>query len=585
MTPTIPSSITTLSTLLRWRAESHPDARAYTFLTNGEDQEQNWSYADLDRHSRAIAATLQEQGAADDRALLLFAPGLEYIGSFFGCLHAGVAAVPVYPPQNEQSLGRLMSIIADARPRFALTTSDILESVKAFSEAYPALKELQWIAVDAIAAGIETRWRSPALTGDTVALLQYTSGSTATPKGVMVQHRNLLANEEMVRLGFGNDEHSTMVGWLPLYHDMGLIGTVLQPMYLGAHSVLMSPWSFLQRPVRWLRAISKYRGVVSGGPNFGYELCLRKVKPEQREGLDLSSWRVAFNGAEPLRADTLELFAEAFAANGFRKAAFYPCYGLAEATLYVTGGAGIMEPHRTLTVEASELERNRVVEAATGAENARTLVGCGRAWGGGQVRIVHPETCEACEDNTVGEVWVAGPHVTQGYWGKDALNAETFQARIRGREEEGPFLRTGDLGFQRDGELYVTGRCKDLIIVDGRNHYPQDLELTVETQHEAFRLGCTVAFSIDHENQEKVVVLVEVDRKYTLPGDGQGTHVLEPRETIKKVRQTVAAAHSLDIHEVVLLQHGEVLKTSSGKVQRRASRAKYLEGTLLRWPD
>ncbi|MBZ4418501.1 fatty acyl-AMP ligase [Myxococcus sp. RHST-1-4] len=579
----MPSSITTLSALLRWRAESKPQARAYTFLTNGEDQEQVWSYADLDRHSRAIAATLQEYGAADDRALLLFPPGLEYVGSFFGCLDAGVAAVPVYPPQNEQTLARLLSIIADAKPRFALTTSEILESVKAFSEAYPVLKEIRWIAVDALAAGIEQRWKSPHLTGDSVAFLQYTSGSTATPKGVMVLHRNLLANEEMVRQGFGNDEHASVVGWLPLYHDMGLIGTVLQPMYLGSQGVLMSPWAFLQRPVRWLRAISKYRGVVSGGPNFGYALCVRKVKPEQREGLDLSSWKVAFNGAEPVRADTLELFARTFAPHGFQRAALYPCYGLAEATLYVSGGAG-MEPYRTLSVDAGALERNRAVDAAPDAAGARTLVGCGRAWAGGQVRIVNPETSEPCADDVVGEVWVSGPHVTQGYWGRDELNAETFQARIRGHEAEGSFLRTGDLGFQRAGELYVTGRLKDLIIVDGRNHYPQDLEQTVEAQHEGFRLGCCVAFSVDQANEEKLVVLIEVDRKYTPPGEGQGAHVLDPRETLKKVRQAVAAAHSLDVHELVLLQHGEVLKTSSGKVQRRACRTKYLEGTLQRWP-
>jgi len=580
----IPPSIATLSELLRWRASVQPDAPAYTFLVNGEDEEQRWSYAELDQRSRAVAAALQEQGAANDRALLLFAPGLEYIGSFFGCLDAGVAAVPVYPPQNEQTLARLLSIITDARPRFALTTSDILESVKAFSETYPLLKELRWLAVDALPAGQESRWRPPRITGDSMAFLQYTSGSTSTPKGVMVLHRNLLANEEMIRQGFGNDSSSTTVGWLPLYHDMGLIGTVLQPMFLGSHGVLMSPYSFLQRPVRWLRAISKYRGVVSGGPNFGYALCVRKVKPEQREGLDLSSWKIAFNGAEPVRADTLERFAESFAPQGFQKAALYPCYGLAEATLYATGGAR-MVTHRTLGVDAGALERNRVVEAAPGAEGTRTLVGCGRGWAGGQVRIVNPETSEACADGEVGEIWVSGPHVTQGYWGRDEHNAETFQARVRGHEAEGGFLRTGDLGFQREGELFVTGRLKDLIIVDGRNHYPQDIEQTVETQHEGFRLGCCVAFSVEQANEEKLVVLIEVDRQYTPPGDGAGAHVLDQAEVLKKVRKAVAAAHSLDVHELVLLQHGEVLKTSSGKVQRRACRTKYLEGSFQRWPD
>ncbi|WP_342379992.1 fatty acyl-AMP ligase [Myxococcus stipitatus] len=583
MTAAIPPSITTLSALLRWRAETQPEALAYTFLVNGEDQERQWSYAELDRNTRAIAAALQEQGAAEDRALLLFAPGLDYIGAFYGCLSAGVAAVPVYPPQNEQTLARLLSIIADARPRFALTTSDILESVKAFSETTPVLKELHWIAVDALPSGLEARWKETRLQGEGMAFLQYTSGSTSAPKGVMVSHRNLLANQEMIRQGFGSDQASTIVGWLPLYHDMGLIGTVMQPLYLGGHGVLMSPWAFLQRPVRWLRAISKYRGVVSGGPNFGYALCVRKVKPEQREGLDLSSWKVAFNGAEPVRADTMERFAETFAPQGFQKAALYPCYGLAEATLYASGGMR-MASHRTLTVEAGAMERNRVEVAPQGTENARVLVSCGRAWAGGQVRIANPETFQACADDEVGEIWVSGPHVTQGYWGRGEHNAETFQARIQGREEEGGYLRTGDLGFQRDGELYVTGRLKDLIIVDGRNHYPQDIEQTVEVQHEGFRLGCCVAFSVEQSNEEKLVVLIEVDRQYAPPGDSAGARGLEAKEVTRKVRQALAAVHSLDLHELVLLQHGEVLKTSSGKVQRRACRAKYLENSLQRWP-
>jgi acyl-CoA synthetase (AMP-forming)/AMP-acid ligase II len=373
-----------------------------------------------------------------------------------------------------------------------------------------------------------------------------------------------------------------MLGWLPLYHDMGLIGNVLQPLYVGGRSILMSPWSFLQRPGRWLSAITKYRATTSGGPNFAYALCVRKVKPEQRATLDLSSWRVAYNGAEPVRADTLELFARTFAPVGFRREAFYPCYGLAEATLFVSGGVA-SEPYRTLTVEAGALERNQAIVAEDVSPDTRTLVGCGLNDEEALIRIVEPETRRACAPNEVGEVWVAGPHVTQGYWNRAELSAETFQARIAG-EERTRFLRTGDLGFLHGDALYITGRIKDLIIVDGRNHYPQDIEHTVESLHEAFRTGCSVAFSVEHENEEKLVVMVEVERRYQPPGSGNTAQFLDPQEATRKIRRAVAATHSLDVHNVVLLRQGEVLKTSSGKVQRQACRAKYLNGAILPWP-
>ncbi|QDF05951.1 fatty acyl-AMP ligase [Myxococcus xanthus] len=578
--PSPSRSVQTLTDLLRWRASNQSEARAYTFLQDGEGQETTWTYGELDRQARAIAAALQEHKGAGERALLLYPPGLDYIAAFFGSLYAGVAAVPAYPPAQLQAVTRILSILQDAKPRFALTTREILESVNALADAYPVLKDIRWIATDALEEGLEDGWKRPAITGDTLAFLQYTSGSTSTPKGVMVLHRNLMSNEDMIRQGFSHDDHSSVCGWLPLYHDMGLIGTVLQPMYMGAHSVVMSPWSFLQRPIRWLNTITKYRATTSGGPNFAYALCTRKVKPEQLASLDLSSWRVAFNGAEPVRAETLAEFADTFAPAGFRREAFYPCYGLAEATLFVSGGITSELP-RHLTVDSAALEQNRAVAAPPGP-SGRMLVSSGRSWGDSLIRIVNPETLVACAPGEVGEIWTAGPHVTHGYWGREETNAETFQARIQG-SEEGPFLRTGDLGFMIDGELYVTGRIKDLIIVDGRNHYPQDLELTAESQHPALRPGCSVAFSVDHPEGERLVVLVEVSARFAPSEQGDGAQTLDGSALQKTIRQAVAAAHSVDVHEVVLLQQGEVLKTSSGKVQRRACRAKYEEGSLQRW--
>jgi acyl-CoA synthetase (AMP-forming)/AMP-acid ligase II len=580
--PPPPSHIETLTDMLHWRAEQHPKDCALTFLRDGDTDEHSWSYAELDRHSRAIAARLQTEMQPQDRALMLFNSGLEFLGSFFGCLYAGVIAVPAYPPQNLQTVSRVLSIFEDAKPRFVLTTSDILDAAKALWEKFPALKAATWIATDKVTESLASEWRRPALTGDSLAFLQYTSGSTSTPKGVMVMHRNLMANEEMIRVGMGVDDEAILCGWLPLYHDMGLIGISLQALYSGRRAVLMSPWAFLQRPLRWVAAMSRYRATWTGGPNFSYELCVRKVKPEQIEKLDLRAWKVAFNGAEPVRAETLERFAKAFAPAGLRREALYPCYGLAETTLFVTGGI-VQEPCRTFTVDAKELERNRAIPAEPGTPNARTLVSCGKTWGSETLRIVDPEKFTPCDPGQIGEIWVAGPHIAQGYWHRDKETAETFQARIQGTDE-GPFLRTGDLGFVLEGELYVTGRIKDLIIINGRNHYPSDIELTVEKVHEAFRPGCTVAFSVDRDNEERLVILAEIHSRYLQPEGGAPAQALDPQQLLQEVRQGISTHHSVDVYDLVLLQPGEVQKTSSGKVQRRACRARYLGNSLKRVP-
>ncbi|MBV8856906.1 MAG: amino acid adenylation domain-containing protein, partial [Acidobacteria bacterium] len=554
--------------LLRGRAARTPDRLAYTFLLDGEEEEASLTYGELDRRVRGVAARLQAEGAEGQRILLLYQPGLEFIVGFFGCLYAGAVAVPTYPPRQNRSLLRLQSIIADAQARFVLTTSAILARIEAVPEQVAALKRLCFVATDALAPEVADGWRAPRVDGETLAFLQYTSGSTAAPKGVMVTHGNLLHNERMIREGCGHDEHSTFVGWLPLYHDMGLIGNVLQPLYLGSRCVLMSPVAFLQRPARWLQAISRYRARTSGGPNFAYNLCVRKVTPEERAALDLSSWTTAFNGAEPVRRETMEEFAAAFAGCGFRPEVFYPCYGLAEATLIVSGGA----PHETFVscdVRASELERNRVVVEEAGAPGARPLVGSGRALLDQRVRIADPETFERLGDDEVGEIWVQGPSVARGYWNRPEETEKTFGARLKG-SGEGPFLRTGDLGFLRAGELYVTGRLKDLIIIRGRNHYPQDIELTVERSHVALRPGCGAAFSIDEGGDERLVVVQEVDHR----------RAFDAAEVAERVRQAVAEEHEVQVHAVALIKTGSIPKTSSGKIQRHACRAAFLAQSL-----
>jgi acyl-CoA synthetase (AMP-forming)/AMP-acid ligase II len=440
-------------------------------------------------------------------------------------------------------------------------------------------------ATDALPADAADAWRRPDLTADTLAFLQYTSGSTADPKGVMLTHGNLMANLQLILHGFAIHEQSTGVIWLPPYHDMGLIGGILEPLYMGAPCTLMSPLDFLQRPIRWLNAISKYGATVSGGPNFAYDLVARKATPQQKAALDLSRWEVAFNGAEPVRRETIERFSEAFAECGFRKEAFYTCYGLAEATLIVTGGVALTPPIYT-TVDANELGRGRAVPADEDAPGAQTLVGCGATLLDQDVAIVDPETGERLPAQVVGEIWVTGQSVAQGYWQRQEESERTFCARLAGDERD--FLRTGDLGFLDEaGNLFVAGRIKDLIIVDGRNHYPQDIELTVERAHPAIRPGCTAAFPVTHGGQERVVITAEIGKGYKpTPGaqraDGE-SGPLDPAEVIASIRKAVAESHDIRAHAIALLKPGGAPKTSSGKIQRRAAKASYLDGSLETW--
>ena len=560
----------TLVDLLGWRAAHQPEREAYTFLGDGEAEESSVNYRELEQHARSVASRLQSAGvAAGERVLLLYPSGLEYIAAFLGCLYAGVIAVPAYPPRLNRPTSRLQTIAADSKASVALTTTHISSNLERRLAHAPEIKSLLWLATDD-GKDSAREWHPPEIDGNTLAFLQYTSGSTAAPKGVMVTHSNLLHNLAMIYHGVGHTPLSQMVSWLPPYHDMGLIGGVLQPLYGGFPAALIPPVSFLQRPLRWLRAISRLRADTGGGPNFAYDLCSSKITPEERATLDLSSWTVAFNGAEPIRQETLERFAATFASCGFRPDAFYPTYGLAEATLIVSGNSKTAPPV-VLPVEGTELKRDRVVVASAREKGTRTLVGCGRVLADQQIVVVDPKSRARCPSDRVGEIWVSGSSVAQGYWDRLEDTEHAFRAYLADTGE-GTFLRTGDLGFLRDGELFVTGRLKDLILIQGRNHYPQDIEQTVERSHVALRPDGCAAFSVTSDEGEQLVVVQELERRYLRNA--------KMSEVVASVRHAVTEHHELQVHAVVLVRTGSIPKTSSGKIQRRATRAAYLDGTL-----
>ncbi len=585
----------TLVELFRSRALQQPEQRMYAYLVDGEIEAAHLTHEALDRQARAIGAILQSYRARGERALLLYPAGLEFIPAFFGCLCAGVIAVPLPAPnmaQPQRTVPRLRAIANDAQPMLVLTTSSILAKVEGLFTQAPELRTLHWLATDKIAASAADEWHEPAVAANTLALLQYTSGSTAAPRGVMVSHENLLQNSANISQAFEIGPETVSVTWLPFFHDMGLTNGIVQPLYGGRQCVIMAPQSFLQRPARWLQAISRYKAAISGGPNFAYEMCARKISPEHRDGLDLSSWKVAYNGAEPVRAETLKRFAAAFSSCGFRPSFFYPCYGLAEATLIVSGGLMKDEPV-LCTTRVAALEHNGVAEASDAAQNARTLVGCGRAMPDTKIVVAHPESMTACAPDEVGEIWVSSPSVTQGYWNRPEETEQIFHAYLADIGE-GPFLRTGDLGFLRDGELFVTGRLKDLIIIGGRNLYPNDIEFTVEQSHAAVRPGCCVAFSVDVADDERLIVAAEVERRYQperhqLNGEARDRSPASSHNrrspadldaVVRTIRRAVAEEHDVRVHAVVLLRAGGIPKTPSGKIQRRVCEARFRDGTL-----
>ena len=564
--------------LLRRSADEGREAPRYRFVGDGPSGgEETLSCLRLEERARGVAATLQETLPAGERCLLLFPPGLELLVAFFGALMAGVFPVLAPPPRKNRNRQRVLSILEDARPTRILTLASLEPRLVAWRDREGL--ELPILCTDRVDSEVAALWRDPGIGPEDVAFLQYTSGSTSAPKGVVLTHGNLLENSRLIHAAFAMSRESHVVSWLPPYHDMGLIGGILQPLYAGCPATLMSPMSFLRRPRFWLEILTETGATTSGGPNFAYELCLRRIPPEQRAGLDLARWRTAFNGAEPVRASTLRRFSEAFAPVGFREESWLPCYGLAEATLIVTGAAADGAP-RVRSFDGEGLRQGRVDEVGEAAEapgdgagagHGRPLVSCGTILSGGGPVIVEPETGRRLPEGAIGEIWVSGPSAGRGYWRRPEESRQTFGAVLAGGDAAGGgFLRTGDLGFSLDGELFVAGRLKDLIILRGRNHYPQDLEATAEGSHPDLRPGCGAAFSVDLDGEERLVLVQEVERH---PRDGAAA-------IVAAIRDALARAHEVRVHEVILARPGAVPRTTSGKVQRAACRELYRAGRL-----
>ncbi|HET8956360.1 MAG TPA: fatty acyl-AMP ligase [Solirubrobacterales bacterium] len=546
-------------TMLAQRAADDPDFTVFTFLSDDGEQAEEVTFGQLNRRAQTIAAGLAERQRPGRRTLLLFPPGLDYVSSVYACFQAGIVGVSAPPPQPKRlhrTLPRLTAIAADAEIESVLTTAFIRDAAKPLLQD-TSLEDCEWIAVDTLPEPSEDVLVERPL--DQLAFLQYTSGSTRNPRGVMLSLNNLLNNSDLITKAFGhrpNGESKGMI-WLPPYHDMGLIGGILQPIYGHGPCILMSPLAVIKRPARWLEAISRYKATTSGGPNFAYDLCVRRVDEEVCEHLDLSSWEVAFNGAEPIRAETLDAFSRKFAAAGFRRSSFFPCYGLAEATLIVTGPDKEDEPS-LLEVDRDAVEQGRIQPAD--GEDARILVGCGTPFEGHALAIVDPASGRPLPEGEVGEIWTRGPSVALGYWNQPEGTGETFAGKLAEAGAEG-YLRTGDLGALVDGELYVVGRIKELIIVNGRNIHPHDIEFCAEEAHPLVRAHCGAAFDRGGDPVE-ISLLLEVD----------AAEELDAEEILRVVRERVAEELDLPLAWIGLCGRGEVPKTTSGKIQRNLCR-------------
>lgn len=566
-----PSTATkSLVDILGWRGVHQAEAVAYTFLLDEESRAPiDLTFSQLDRAARALAAIISRSCAPGDRALLLFPSGLEFIVGFLGCLYAGVIGVAVYPPRKSQNQLRLNGIIEDCHPQAVISTSEIFTVAQSSRVESPLLASLTWILSDALNNAPAYDWRIPAISRNHIAFLQYTSGSTGSPKGVMVSHGNLLDNLAVMYRSFGLSQQSHMVSWLPHFHDMGLILGLLQSLYAGFATTLMAPTSFVQNPQRWLQAISGKSSVIAGAPNFAYDLCARVISNADVAALDLSGWQVAFNGAEPVRANTLRMFTEKFALAGFRPEAFYPCYGMAEVTLYASGGNPAAMPVY-FQADIGALRDGGYLMPGHG-QATQTLVGCGHAGEGLEIVIVDPVTLMRCPIGKIGEIWIKGTSVAQGYWKKLEITEETFRAHLAD-SGDGPFLRTGDLGVLVTHQLYIVGRLKDLIIIRGRNYYPQDLERVSEASHSGLRAGNVAAFSVDIEGDERLIIVQEVNRTVL--------RSLDTEAAMDAIARAITEECEIAPYAVVLVFPATILKTSSGKIQRLATRSAFLDGAL-----
>jgi len=577
----IPPKEMTIIDFLKDRATRNADDLAFRFMGNGEldGPITEWSFLETYRQSVGVAEDLVEQGLAGSSILLAFPPGLDFVKAFYGCLLAGARAVPVpLPnPRSKNPFDRILNTAKACDASTVLTDQQVAAMVETMGADLP-------ICLRAVTDRLGTDWPGPRAEMNEVAYLQFTSGSTGHPKGVAVRHANAVSNirvmGEMLLL---NSTKPALV-WAPHYHDLCLVCFVLGSVYYGYESTLMSPMDFLLKPVRWLRAMSHYKIANTACPNFGYEYSARRIKPEECDGLDLSHWIVAGNGGEPVLEQTLEAFIKKFGPYGFRPQTFMPTYGMAESVLFVAGMKPLSQPPRVLRLSASDLEMHTVRVLADNEPGGRNIVSCGRPGSGHRVIAVDPVTLTRSNRNRVGELWVQGPSVPSGYWGLPEESAATFEGRLADTKE-GPFLRTGDLGFVADDEVYLTGRLKDLIIIAGRNHYPSDIELTVQQSGAPVRMGACVAISEPVNGAEELVIVAELDER-RLPADAQsegpGAGSLDEfwASAVKTVQGAVSKGHGLSVRSVVFVEPRSLEKTSSGKPRRRHYQKLFLKGDL-----
>ena len=556
-----PCNCRTILEILEHRTIHQPDAIAFSFLEDGESSESKITYRELGTQAAGVAYFLRKNNLCNERILLLFPPGLDFLKAFFACLYAGAVAVPSYPPRRNRPNVTIEAIINNCDPKSILTNDKIRDTIIESLPADALLRTRACHSISEFINGGDGPLHSATASENDLAFIQYTSGSTSSPKGVMVRHRNIMANQIMIQHGFKNDESTIGASWLPMYHDMGLIGNVLQPIYLGIPLIFMSPFLFLQRPIRWLRMISQYKVTTSGGPNFAYQLCVEKISEAEQQSLDLSRWRVAYCGAEPVRYNSIRRFYERFKKNGFQWESFLPCYGLAEATLFVSGGPACEAPIcRQIGDDINQ-------DAQVTKIPKETLVASGRTYEDLDVRIVDPEEKIQCNDGIPGEIWISGVSVCDGYWGNPNCNSE-FNLSLS--DDHTVYFRTGDIGIKIDGQLFISGRIKDMLIIHGRNLFPEDIEMVVSGIHPDFIDHGTAAFSISVGNEEKLVIVQEIHR-----------HVKSGFEqAIKDVQIHISRQFELQAYDVLLVKERCIPRTSSGKIQRYLCKQYYINKRL-----
>jgi acyl-CoA synthetase (AMP-forming)/AMP-acid ligase II/acyl carrier protein len=550
------------------RAKLQPESVVYRYLGDGVNETESFTFKEIDRVARSVAQALSEKLNKGDRVLLLFPQGLQYVAALYGCFYGGFIAIPAYPPRRNRKMDRINSIIEDSGAAAGLVTGDVFKTIERNFADDELLKKMEWFEYEKISSNPNPLPLTTLPQPDDTAFIQYTSGSTGNPKGVMITHKNIIYNSDFIRRSFGFDKNTVGMNWLPIFHDMGLVGGIFQAAFLGLINIGMPPVAFLKNPLNWLKAIDKYKATTGGGPNFSYDYCIQKIKPEETANLDLSTIKNFYCGGEPVRKKTFVEFPKTFANARVRTNQMFAVYGMAETTLIVTGGDPASEP-KYVRVDQEALSKNRLVFVPEDKKGI-DLVSNGHVWMETAIKIVNPDTFEPVDENGIGEVWISGPTVAKGYWNKPEENKRTFNAHLA--NGDGPWLRSGDLGFLFKDELYITGRLKDLIIIRGVNHYPNDIEYSVQQSHEAFKPNSGAAFSIHKEGVEKLVIVQELERNYLRNTDFN--------ELMAHIRKTVADNHELEVYSVALIRTGSIPLTSSGKIQRRQTRYEFLTGKL-----